>query len=107
MEQAGFQVTAVINGEEALKVLDGPGASRFSMVVTDIEMPLVDGFELTKRIRAIAAFSNLPVIALTTRVRKIDVERGEKVGFNAYLEKFNGDILLQNMDRIFGVSGQV
>jgi two-component system chemotaxis sensor kinase CheA len=106
LESAGYQVVAVVNGEEALKTLDGAGASDFAMVVTDIEMPLVDGFDLVKRIRATASVGNLPVIALTTRVRKVDLDRGAEAGFTAYLEKFNGDILLQHMDRIFGVAAE-
>lgn len=104
LESAGYQVVAVVNGEEALKTLDGVGPSDFAMVVTDIEMPLVDGFDLVKRIRATANVGSLPVIALTTRIRKVDLDRGAEAGFTAYLEKFNGDILLQHMDRIFGVT---
>jgi two-component system, chemotaxis family, sensor kinase CheA len=104
LEASGYVVVAVVNGEEAYKVLEESPANEYSMVVTDIEMPMLDGFELVRKVRALASTANLPVIALTTRVRKIDIERGTEVGFNAYLEKFNGDILVENMDRIFGVS---
>jgi two-component system chemotaxis sensor kinase CheA len=103
LEGAGFQVTAVVNGDEALRRLEGASSQDFNLIVTDIEMPIVDGFELVKRIRARQEMAALPVIALTTRVRKVDIDRGAQVGFTAYLEKFNGEVLLQQIDRIFGV----
>jgi two-component system chemotaxis sensor kinase CheA len=103
LEGAGFQVTAVVNGDEALRRLEGATSQDFNLIVTDIEMPIVDGFELVKRIRARQEMAALPVIALTTRVRKVDIDRGAQVGFTAYLEKFNGEVLLQQIDRIFGV----
>ncbi len=98
----GHQVVTVVNGEEAFNRLQAGGASGFDLVVTDIEMPIMDGFELTKRIRSSTALSELPVIALTTRFRDADIKMGRDVGFNAYLEKFNGDALMQTVDRIFG-----
>jgi two-component system chemotaxis sensor kinase CheA len=104
LESMGYQVVAVVNGDEAFKLLESSAPNEFSLVLTDIEMPLVDGFELARRIRSRADFSSLPVIALTTRFRKADIQRGAEVGFTAYLEKFNADVLKQNMDRIFGVS---
>jgi two-component system chemotaxis sensor kinase CheA len=93
----------VVNGDEALRRLEGASSQDFNLIVTDIEMPIVDGFELVKRIRARQEMAALPVIALTTRVRKVDIDRGAQVGFTAYLEKFNGEVLLQQIDRIFGV----
>ena len=103
LEVAGFTVVTVVNGEEGFKTLEESRPNEYAMVVTDIEMPILDGFELVKKIRALERTANLPVIALTTRVRKVDIDRGKEVGFNAYLEKFNGEILVQNMDLIFGI----
>ena len=93
----------MVNGDEALRRLEGASSQDFNLIVTDIEMPIVDGFELVKRIRARQEMAALPVIALTTRVRKVDIDRGAQVDFTAYLEKFNGEVLLQQIDRIFGV----
>ena len=103
LEESGFTVVTVVNGEEGFKTLEEARLNEYAMVVTDIEMPILDGFEMVKKIRALEKTANLPVIALTTRVRKVDIDRGKEVGFNAYLEKFNGEILVQNMDLIFGI----
>jgi two-component system chemotaxis sensor kinase CheA len=103
LEGAGFNVTAVVNGDEALRRLEGASYQDFNVVVTDIEMPMVDGFELVKRIRARQEMASVPVIALTTRIRKVDIDRGAEVGFTAYLEKFDGEVLLKHIDKIFGI----
>jgi two-component system, chemotaxis family, sensor kinase CheA len=104
LEEAGFVVVTAVNGEEGFKIIEESRPNEYAMVVTDIEMPILDGFELVKKLRALEKTANLPVIALTTRVRKVDIDRGAEVGFNAYLEKFNGEILVQNMDQMFGIT---
>lgn len=103
LESLGYVVVAAVNGEEAFKRLEVSAPNEFSLVLTDIEMPIIDGFELARRIRARSDFSKLPVVALTTRVRKADIQKGNEVGFNAYLEKFNGDILKDKLDQILGL----
>jgi CheY-like chemotaxis protein len=103
----GYEVVAVVNGEEAFKRLELAAPSEFSLVLTDIEMPILDGFELARKIRSRKEFSGIPVIALTTRFRNSDIEKGKEVGFTAYLEKFNGDTLTQTMDQLFGLQQAV
>jgi two-component system chemotaxis sensor kinase CheA len=107
LESSGFRVTAVLNGDEALRSLNAIDGKEFSLVITDIEMPVMDGFELTTKIRASRSLADLPVLALSTRFRKVDIDRGVEVGVTAYLDKFNGDLLLENIDRILGLTGQL
>ncbi|HEX4498178.1 MAG TPA: response regulator, partial [Thermoanaerobaculia bacterium] len=84
LEDAGFEVVAAGDAEEALSLL---GEERFDCVVTDIEMPRMDGFELAVHLRAVEHFAHLPIIVVSTRDRPEDRLRGLKVGADAYLTK--------------------
>ncbi|HSU84764.1 MAG TPA: response regulator, partial [Thermoanaerobaculia bacterium] len=77
LEDAGFEVTAAGDAEEALSLL---GEESFDCVVTDIEMPRMDGFELAAHLRAMEHFAHLPIIVVSTRDRPEDRLRGLKVG---------------------------
>lgn len=84
LEDAGFHVTAAGDAEEALSSL---GEESFDCVVTDIEMPGMDGFELTEHIRGIEHLDQLPLIVVSTRDHPEDRLRGLKAGADAYLTK--------------------
>jgi len=64
-------------------------------VVTDIEMPNMNGYELTKQIRSDARFSSLPIIAVTSLAGEEDVERGRQAGLTNYLVKLDREKLLE------------
>jgi two-component system chemotaxis sensor kinase CheA len=84
LEDAGFLVSAASDAGEALTRL---AEESFDCVVTDIEMPGMDGFELTAQLRSMEHFAQLPVIVVSTRDRPEDRLRGLKVGADAYLTK--------------------
>jgi two-component system chemotaxis sensor kinase CheA len=84
LEDAGFDVTAAGDADEALSTL---GEHTFDCLVTDIEMPGMDGFELTEHLRGIEHFGQLPIIVVSTRDRPEDRLRGLKAGADAYLTK--------------------
>ncbi|HKV09965.1 MAG TPA: response regulator, partial [Thermoanaerobaculia bacterium] len=84
LEDAGFEVTPANDAEDALSQL---GEGSFDCVVTDIEMPGMDGFELAAHLRSMEHFSQLPIIVVSTRDRPEDRLRGLKVGADAYLTK--------------------
>lgn len=84
LEDAGFHVTPASDAQEALAFL---GEESFDCVVTDIEMPGMDGFELTAHLRGMEHFAQLPIIVVSTRDRPDDRLRGLKVGADAYLTK--------------------
>ncbi|HEX3527290.1 MAG TPA: response regulator [Thermoanaerobaculia bacterium] len=84
LEDAGFKVSAASDADEALSQLS---ETSFDCVVTDIEMPGMDGFELTAQLRAMEHFAHLPIIVVSTRDRPEDRLRGLKVGADAYLTK--------------------
>jgi two-component system chemotaxis sensor kinase CheA len=84
---AGFAVTSAASTEEALAILrDG---KRFDVVVTDIEMPGLDGFELTSAVRHDPRTASLPVIGLSSQLSAAAVERGRQVGLHDYVAKFD------------------
>ncbi len=84
LEDAGFEVAAVGDADEALSRL---GEERFGCVVTDIEMPGMDGFELTAHLRSMEHFAQLPIVVVSTRDRPEDRLKGLKSGADAYLTK--------------------
>ena len=88
LEAAGYDVTAVVDGGEAWQLLQEEGAD---LVVADVEMPRMDGFELCEAIRGSRRFRELPVVLVTARESDRDKARGLEVGANAYLPKSTFD----------------
>ncbi len=98
MEEVGFNVLEGEDGVEALQVLE-ENLDEITMVVTDIEMPNMDGFELTEKIKQDSRYSHLPVIALTTLAAEEDVARGKAVGVNEYHIKLDKERLMESVHR--------
>jgi two-component system chemotaxis sensor kinase CheA len=88
LESAGYEVKTAVDGMEAYTTLR---AERFDVIVSDVEMPRLNGFDLTARIRADRALTELPVVLVTALESREDRERGIDVGANAYLVKSNLD----------------
>jgi len=86
LSAAGFQVQAATDGIEGYTLLK---SEPFDLVVSDIEMPRLDGFGLTERIRNDATLANIPVILVTALESKEHKEKGIAVGANAYITKSN------------------
>ncbi len=84
LESAGYQVHTAIDGVDALSLLK---TDHFDLVVSDVEMPRMSGFDLTSRIRADGLLSTLPVILVTALASAQDRERGIDAGANAYIVK--------------------
>jgi len=87
LQAAGYEVTAVASAPEALAMLRDGRA--FDVVITDIEMPEMDGFEFAERLRGDPRTADLPIIALSSVVSAEAVERGRQVGFHDYVAKFD------------------
>ena len=88
LQTAGYRVRTAVDGAEAWTFLK---TGTFDAVVSDVEMPRMDGFDLTARIRADAKLANLPVILVTAREAREDREHGIEVGANAYIIKSSFD----------------
>ena len=88
LESAGYEVKTAIDGIDGFTALR---AERFDLVVSDVEMPRMNGFDLTARIRADRALAEVPVVLVTALESREDRERGIDVGANAYLVKSSLD----------------
>jgi two-component system chemotaxis sensor kinase CheA len=92
LKAAGYTVTAVPSAHEALDLLRK--GSRFEALVTDIDMPEMDGFELAEAVRGELRFNELPIIALSASSSPEAIERGRRVGFHDYVAKFDRQSLI-------------
>ncbi|MFN7698497.1 MAG: response regulator [Deltaproteobacteria bacterium] len=79
-----IQVTEAEDGVDALRKL---AAQRFDLILTDINMPVMDGLKLVKRIRADAQHASTPIIVITTEGSTEDRQRAMSLGANAYITK--------------------
>ncbi len=84
LEDAGLFVEAVADGAMALARL---ASSEFDCLVTDIEMPRMDGLELTRAVRSSERYANLPIVLVSTRNRPEDRQAGLEAGADAYMAK--------------------
>jgi two-component system chemotaxis sensor kinase CheA len=99
LESAGYEVITAPDGEQAFKLLQERGAD---IVVSDVEMPRLDGFGLAEAIRKSARFRDLPVVLLTALSSEEDRARGLAAGASAYLVKtaFDQDNLLKTLRQL-------
>jgi two-component system chemotaxis sensor kinase CheA len=95
LSAAGYDVTAVGSAAEALALADA--GVQFDVLVSDIEMPDMDGIEFVTKLRASGAWSALPVIALTGQAKAPQVEAGRAAGFTDYVRKFEREPLLASL----------
>jgi two-component system chemotaxis sensor kinase CheA len=92
LKAAGYAVTAVASAREAMTLLERGG--RFVVVVADLEMPQIDGFDLAEMLRANPDTADLPVIGLSSAVSAEAIERGKRVGLHDYVGKFDRHSLI-------------
>jgi two-component system chemotaxis sensor kinase CheA len=88
LESAGYRTITAVDGIDALTQLK---TNDIDLVVSDVDMPRMNGFELTSKIRASREFADLPVVLVTSLDSREDRERGIDVGANAYIVKSSFD----------------
>jgi two-component system chemotaxis sensor kinase CheA len=87
LKAAGYRVRVAPNAQEGLSALRS--GQPFDVVLTDIEMPDMNGFEFAETIRADQHLSSMPIIALSSMVSPAAIERGRQAGFHDYVAKFD------------------
>ncbi len=99
LESAGYKVSTAVDGIDAqLRLKNGS----FDLVVSDVDMPRMDGFDLTAEIRSDRDLSSLPVVLVTSLDSREDREKGAEVGANAYIVKssFDQSDLVEAIERL-------
>lgn len=86
LEAAGYRVSVAVDGEDAFEKLR---SDSFDLLISDVDMPRLNGFDLTARVRTDAQLQTLPVVLVTSLASAADRERGIDVGANAYIVKSN------------------
>ncbi len=99
LEKAGYEVVIAVDGLDGYNKLK---TRNFDAVMSDVEMPNLDGLSLTTKIRQHEEYKTLPIILVTTLASDEDIKRGSEVGANAYIIKsnFNQDVLLEILERL-------
>ncbi len=101
LERAGFEVRLAVDGLDALtKLAEEPS----DLILTDIEMPLMDGFALTEAVRAAPGLTNIPILILSSRSSEADRQRGLEAGADGFILKsgFDQSTLLLAVSRLIG-----
>ena len=84
LQQAGIKVTIANNGQECLNNLE---ENTFDCILMDLQMPVLDGLETTRRIRHMAKYNDLPIIAMTANAMKTDIDNCHDAGMNDHISK--------------------
>ena len=79
-----IEVVEAVDGVDALRKLQ---AGRFDIIITDINMPIMDGLKLIKRVRSDDSYKNVPIVVVTTEGSQEDRSRALTLGANAYITK--------------------
>jgi two-component system chemotaxis sensor kinase CheA len=99
LEAAGYEVVTAVDGSDGFNKLR---TGSFAAVVSDVQMPNLDGLQLTAKIRQQPQYDELPIILVTTLASDEDKRRGAEAGANAYITKsnLNQEILLETLHRL-------
>ncbi|MBI5587517.1 MAG: response regulator [Deltaproteobacteria bacterium] len=84
VRERGYKIMSASNGIEALEVM---ASNPVDLVLTDLNMPQMDGFELSRNIRSVDAYRDLPIIMVTTEAGDADKQMGKDAGVSTFLTK--------------------
>ena len=101
----GFVVDTAENGAVAVRKISSAAPGAYDLVLMDIQMPVMDGFEATRRIRALSepALSHIPIIAMTANAFDEDRRAAARCGMNGFISKpIDTEELLRTLHQIFG-----
>lgn len=100
LEQNGYEVTEAADGLEGFA---RQGEKKFNLILTDVNMPNMDGLAMLRKIRSEAANKFVPVLVLTTESQGSAVEEGKKSGATGWIVKpFTNDALIATIHKILG-----
>jgi len=95
---AGHEVKEAIDGHDALKVAQ---SDRFNLVISDVNMPIMDGFELVAELRKMEGYRYIPIVFLTTAESEFFRNKGREAGATAWITKpFNAQKLMDVLSKV-------
>lgn len=97
LNSGGYQVALAANGLEALEIL---ASEKIDVVLTDIQMPLLNGYELLKKIRQKTAYDGIPVVAISALTGSLNRDKGLASGFDRYEYKLDRESLLRTLNEV-------
>jgi len=99
LESKGFNVSVAVNGKEAWDYIQ---KKKFSLIITDVNMPIMDGFQLTEKIKKSEKYKSIPVIIVTSLDSDEEKRKGLEVGANAYIVKneFESGALIEVVNQL-------
>jgi two-component system chemotaxis sensor kinase CheA len=97
---AGYEVTTVESADLALGLCEA--GEDFDVIISDIEMPGMNGFEFASTVKKAGRWQNTPLVALSSHATPKDLERGRVAGFSDYVAKFDRDALLSTLAEAIG-----
>lgn len=103
LKTAGYDVSTAENGVDALKKRDS--GENFDIIISDIEMPGMDGFTFAEEIKGDDRWNETPIVALSSHTTPDDFDRGRAVGFSDYVAKFDRDSLMSALTQTLKASG--
>jgi CheY-like chemotaxis protein len=104
LELEGFDVVTAVDGQDALDKVKG---AQPSVITLDVMMPRLDGWEAAARLRSDPETAHIKVILLSARAQEADLQRGERIGVDAYLTKpFDPDELIDLVRRLMDDAGE-
>jgi two-component system cell cycle response regulator DivK len=97
LEAEGYQLVDAANANQAMSYLK---ENKIDLILMDINMPEMDGYALTTRIKAVPEYAKIPIVAMTANVMRGDRERSLEAGCDGYIQKpIDIDLLTQQVER--------
>ncbi len=98
LRKAGYEVVEAVDGKDGL---DKAGGGKFDMIITDLNMPNVDGLQLIGAVRKLPGYSFIPILMLTTESQAEKKDAGRKAGATGWIVKpFNADQLISTVQKL-------
>ncbi|MBR0155817.1 MAG: response regulator [Treponema sp.] len=100
LDQEGYEVTEAVDGVDGLEKAK---AEKYNLIITDINMPNMDGIEMIKQLRALEGYKFTPIIALTTESQDSKMAEGKEAGVTGWIvNPFTSEKLLAIVKKIIG-----
>ena len=105
LEDLGFELDMAVNGREAVDALAAAGPGRYDVLITDIQMPVMDGYEMARAVRGLedASLASIPIVAMSANAFAEDIQAAREAGIDGYVAKpVDADRLAATLAHVLG-----